>query len=324
MALITIRIAQIILRIFVYSILFVYLVIIGFYIKGVKSSNIQNIPVSSDIYQDNIYNSYLMVSSDENASKNIKNMEMRAISIVFDLPLAFIKDGHYYTIASREETNIAYYIAKHVLQDFELKKSQSDLLFTTIWISNHWTLKESLNYLLDRFDYGNGYYGLKSASKGYFNKTPNELNPYEVLILQSIGQAPNELNPKKNQQALLDSVNLLIERAKENYPQRFASLHFLNQLPPMQGIVNTIMIDSNINMSESNTTLELNNTEKIVTPKVEKKVQEVKIRDRHPHQEHTNNTAEVYPKVEHNDESPLPEAQIMKDESKVQESNLSQ
>lgn len=92
----------------------------------------------------------------------------------------------------------------------------------------------------------------------------------------------------------------------------------------MQGIVNTIMIDSNINMSESNTTLELNNTEKIVTPKVERKVQEVKIQDKNPHQEYTNNTAEVYPPAQHSDESPLPEAQIMKDESKVQESNLSQ
>lgn len=314
------KIAKIILRILLYPVLIIYLIIIVFYIKGIKASHIQNIPVSTEIYQDAIYNSYLMVDSDENARKNINNMEMKSISIVVDLPLCFIKEGHYYEIAQRTQTNVAYYIAKHTLQDFELKKNQGDLMFTTIWITNHWTLKESLNYLLDRFDYGNGYFGIKLASKGYFNKTPNELNPYEILTLQALMKAPQALNPRTNQQALLENVNLLIERAKENYPQRFASLHFLNQLPAMQGIKNSMMSESTLNLEEQNRSIDLNVSSTIrVKYELNARPQETQtIIHKEISQKAQNNSPKVETSDEKVDFSTLPDAQIIHDEPKVE------
>jgi len=61
--------------------------------------------------------------------------------------------------------------------------------------------------------YGDGYTGISAASKGYFDKDPNDLSLYEASILAGLPQAPsiyqlskgyNEIN--KRQKAVLESM----------------------------------------------------------------------------------------------------------------------
>lgn len=46
--------------------------------------------------------------------------------------------------------------------------------------------------------YGNGYYTLSEASKGYFEKEPMELSDYEATMLAGIPNAPSLYNPVKS------------------------------------------------------------------------------------------------------------------------------
>ena len=46
--------------------------------------------------------------------------------------------------------------------------------------------------------YGNNYYNIKSASLGYFDKLPKDLNSSECTMLAGIPNAPSLYNPKAN------------------------------------------------------------------------------------------------------------------------------
>ncbi|MBE5822136.1 MAG: glycosyl transferase [Clostridiales bacterium] len=46
--------------------------------------------------------------------------------------------------------------------------------------------------------FGDGYYTIKEASEGYFNKLPIELNDYEATLIAGIPNAPSVYAPTKN------------------------------------------------------------------------------------------------------------------------------
>lgn len=46
--------------------------------------------------------------------------------------------------------------------------------------------------------YGNGYYGIKAASKGYFNKEPKDLTLAECTLLAGVPNAPSKYAPTVN------------------------------------------------------------------------------------------------------------------------------
>lgn len=53
------------------------------------------------------------------------------------------------------------------------------------------------NYL-NTINLGNGYYGVQSASKGYFGKDVSDLTISECAVIASITQSPSKLNPAKS------------------------------------------------------------------------------------------------------------------------------
>lgn len=46
--------------------------------------------------------------------------------------------------------------------------------------------------------YGDGYYGIKEASNGYFNKEPKDLTLSECSLLAGLPNAPSAYSPTKN------------------------------------------------------------------------------------------------------------------------------
>lgn len=74
--------------------------------------------------------------------------------------------------------------------------------------------------------FGGGYYNLKEASKGYFNKLPEELNDYEAIMLAGVPNAPSVYAPTVNfnlasqrQRQVLDKMveyKYITEKDKEN------------------------------------------------------------------------------------------------------------
>ena len=92
-------------------------------------------------------------------------------------------------------------------------KRKMEEAFLTIELETHYSKDEILEGYLNTIDYGAGNYGIKSASKYYFNKEPKDLTIEEATILVGIPRSPAYYNPitnfdnaKKRQKAVLVSM----------------------------------------------------------------------------------------------------------------------
>ena len=60
------------------------------------------------------------------------------------------------------------------------------------------TKDEILELYINTCYFGNGYYSIKEAAKGYFNKEVREMTDYECIMLAGIPNAPSVYAPTKN------------------------------------------------------------------------------------------------------------------------------
>lgn len=71
-------------------------------------------------------------------------------------------------------------------------------LFVAFDLEKNYSKDEILEIYVNIIYYGNGYYGIKEASLGYFNKEPKDLNLDEASLLAGIPNAPSAYSPSKN------------------------------------------------------------------------------------------------------------------------------
>ena len=57
-------------------------------------------------------------------------------------------------------------------------------------------LPDVLEFYINTIYFGEGYYGIKEASNGYYNKDPKDLTLYEATLLAGVPNAPSVYNPK--------------------------------------------------------------------------------------------------------------------------------
>ena len=57
---------------------------------------------------------------------------------------------------------------------------------------------EILELYLNTSYFGDGYYTVKEASRGYFGKEPEDMTDYECIMLAGIPNAPSVYAPTKN------------------------------------------------------------------------------------------------------------------------------
>ena len=71
----------------------------------------------------------------------------------------------------------------------------------TLELETHYNKDEILEGYLNTIDFGAGNYGIKEASKYYFNKEPKDLTLEEATILVGIPRNPSYYNPINNYDA---------------------------------------------------------------------------------------------------------------------------
>ncbi len=74
------------------------------------------------------------------------------------------------------------------------------------------TKEEILERYLNHVYFGHGYYGIKTAAKGYFKKELYELSLKEIAILVGLPRAPSFYDPTKNLKVSLARANQVINR----------------------------------------------------------------------------------------------------------------
>lgn len=79
-------------------------------------------------------------------------------------------------------------------------------------IEKHYKKSEILEFYLNRIYFGSGYYGIRSASLGYFGKEPRDLDVLESAAIVGCIKNPTHLSPLNNEPANRRSRNMVIGR----------------------------------------------------------------------------------------------------------------
>jgi penicillin-binding protein 1A len=84
--------------------------------------------------------------------------------------------------------------------------------FLALRIEKRYKKDEILDFYLNRIYFGSGYYGIRSASLGYFGKEPRDLNAIESAAIVGCIKNPSNLSPLNNPEGNRKSRNLVLGR----------------------------------------------------------------------------------------------------------------
>ncbi len=87
---------------------------------------------------------------------------------------------------------------------------------TAVYIERLYTKQEILSMYLNTVFFGHDSWGLKSAARLYFDKTPKELNVEESATLAALLKAPNNYSPLRNRAASTKRRNTVLWLMKDN------------------------------------------------------------------------------------------------------------
>lgn len=71
-------------------------------------------------------------------------------------------------------------------------------LFVAFDLEKKYSKDDILELYINTIYYGDGYYGIKEASLGFFKKAPKDLSLYEASMLAGLPNAPSVYSPTKN------------------------------------------------------------------------------------------------------------------------------
>ncbi|RYD71278.1 MAG: penicillin-binding protein, partial [Verrucomicrobiaceae bacterium] len=77
--------------------------------------------------------------------------------------------------------------------------------------------KEILEMYVNRIYFGSGFYGIETASRGYFGKSASELDLNESAILAGLIRSPNRFSPRNDLKASLAERDTVLNRMIELY-----------------------------------------------------------------------------------------------------------
>lgn len=86
---------------------------------------------------------------------------------------------------------------QYFTQEKKLSRKAAEL-FMAVEMEKHFSKDEILELYVNSIYFGNGYYGVREASLGYYGKEPETLTQEECMMLAGIPNAPSVYNPVDN------------------------------------------------------------------------------------------------------------------------------
>jgi penicillin-binding protein 1A len=116
-----------------------------------------------------------------------------------------------YNTRKKEMHGLLYYIPLVKTLVFKTKE-----WLTAIELEKRFTKGEIATMYLNTVDYGNNAYGIKTAAKSYFNKTPDQLDIAEAAVLVGLQKATTFYNPIRNPKNSKKRRNTVLQRMVQN------------------------------------------------------------------------------------------------------------
>src|SRR6478752_6406184 len=88
-------------------------------------------------------------------------------------------------------------------------------MFLAMRIEDRYSKEEILTFYLNRIYFGSGFYGIRSASLGYFGKEPMKLSIEECASLVTLIKNPNGRSPLNNPELNRTCRNYVLDRMRE-------------------------------------------------------------------------------------------------------------
>lgn len=108
-------------------------------------------------------------------------------------------------------------------------------MFLAMRIEKRYDKSQILEFYLNRIYFGSGFYGIRSASLGYFGKEPMQLAPQECASLVTLIKNPTGRSPLNNPEANREGRNYVLLRMRE---EGFISSAELSRLKAMPLVLN--------------------------------------------------------------------------------------
>ena len=124
--------------------------------------------------------------------------------------LAYIKNKG---VITQGGSTITQQLARNIFLSFEeswLRKARE--IFIAIELEKKYTKKEIMEFYLNNIYFANGYYGIQSASLGYFGKGVNSLSLSQITFLLSIPNSPTRYNPYENIEGTLARRDRILDQ----------------------------------------------------------------------------------------------------------------
>ncbi|ATB70156.1 putative peptidoglycan glycosyltransferase [Sulfurospirillum diekertiae] len=125
---------------------------------------------------------------------------------------ALVKDIHAMKMVEGASTITQQLIKNTVLsrqKTLTRKVNEAILAYT---VESSLTKEQILERYFNHVYFGHGYYGVKTAAHGYFNKTLDALTLKEIAILVGLPKAPSSYDPTKHMDLSLSRANQVVNR----------------------------------------------------------------------------------------------------------------
>ncbi len=103
---------------------------------------------------------------------------------------------------------------KLLTRDKKISRKIKEILYS-LKLEQQLTKEQILERYLNEIYYGHGYFGIKTAAKGYFRKELDKLTLKEIAILSGLPKAPSTYAPTKNYEISLGRANRVVSRMYE-------------------------------------------------------------------------------------------------------------
>lgn len=130
---------------------------------------------------------------------------------------AIIRAGFAYIknkgVITQGGSTITQQLARNIFLSFEESwQRKAREIFIAIELEKKYTKKEIMEFYLNNIYFANGYYGIQSASLGYFGKGVNSLSLSQITFILSIPNSPTRYNPYENIEGTLARRDRILDQ----------------------------------------------------------------------------------------------------------------
>lgn len=119
------------------------------------------------------------------------------------------------TIAQGAST-ITQQLARNIFLTQEVSwERKVEEIFIAVQLEEKYSKNQILEFYLNNIYFGNGYYGVEAAAKGYFDKSVSELTMSEQAFIAAIPNNPTRYNPLTNYENAVERKNLILNELNE-------------------------------------------------------------------------------------------------------------